>query len=131
MTISITCPNGHKLKARDSDAGRSLPCPACGATVVVPQAQAGTGPESPADVNLTATGGAASPLSDDELSDARARSLPQGPGSRPIKPASTSAQGAGRLKLYLLIGGVAGGSILGLLLLLVAWLVFSSLRALR
>ena len=36
MTIHVICPNGHKLKAKDSHAGRSLPCPACGAIVVAP-----------------------------------------------------------------------------------------------
>ena len=40
MTIQVTCPNGHKLKAKDSHAGRSLKCPACGATIVVPKPQA-------------------------------------------------------------------------------------------
>ena len=36
MPISVTCSNGHKLRANETLAGRSLPCPACGETVAVP-----------------------------------------------------------------------------------------------
>lgn len=126
MTIRITCPNGHKLKAKDSHAGRSFPCPACGETVVVPEPQADIGAdlESPADVNHTAAADAASPLDDESSPAAQTPALSELPQASDSQSASTPAQTADKRKLYLLVGGVGGGSVLGLLVLLVAWLVF-------
>ena len=36
MTISVACPNGHKLKAKEKLAGKKLKCPKCGSVVVIP-----------------------------------------------------------------------------------------------
>ena len=36
MSIKVTCPNGHRLSAKDSRAGTTGRCPACGATVKIP-----------------------------------------------------------------------------------------------
>ena len=36
MTISAICSNGHHLQAKDAHAGRSLACPVCGISVIVP-----------------------------------------------------------------------------------------------
>lgn len=36
MTIKVTCPNGHKLAAKDSKAGTTASCPACGAKIQIP-----------------------------------------------------------------------------------------------
>lgn len=36
MSISVVCPNGHKLKAKEDLAGKHLRCPKCGARVLVP-----------------------------------------------------------------------------------------------
>lgn len=41
MTIPVTCPNGHRLNAQDGLAGSSLPCPACGELLTVPQLDSG------------------------------------------------------------------------------------------
>lgn len=38
MYIQVTCPQGHKLKARASYAGKQVKCPACGAVIIVPSA---------------------------------------------------------------------------------------------
>ena len=45
MTISVVCPQGHKLKAKDKLAGKSVKCPKCGAVVTIPSPDA---PESDA-----------------------------------------------------------------------------------
>lgn len=37
MSISVTCPNGHRLTASDKRAGTSGHCPACGAEVKIPE----------------------------------------------------------------------------------------------
>lgn len=37
MTIKVTCPNGHKLAAKDEKAGTVVRCPACGTKLRVPQ----------------------------------------------------------------------------------------------
>lgn len=37
MKIAATCPNGHKLEALPGLAGCTLPCPACGESVVLPE----------------------------------------------------------------------------------------------
>ena len=37
MTIKVTCPNGHKLAAKDSKAGMVVHCPACGVKLRIPQ----------------------------------------------------------------------------------------------
>ncbi|MDD3589679.1 MAG: hypothetical protein PHO46_05330 [Thermoguttaceae bacterium] len=37
MSIIVTCPNGHRLTAPDKRAGTTGRCPACGATVLVPE----------------------------------------------------------------------------------------------
>ncbi len=37
MTIKFTCPNGHKLAAKEGKAGMVAKCPACGAKVRIPQ----------------------------------------------------------------------------------------------
>ncbi|MCE9551999.1 MAG: hypothetical protein K8T91_01290 [Planctomycetes bacterium] len=39
MRIKFTCPAGHRLKARPDKAGTKTVCPACGAEVLVPQAE--------------------------------------------------------------------------------------------
>ena len=36
MTIKVTCPNGHKLAAKESKAGMTASCPACGARIQIP-----------------------------------------------------------------------------------------------
>lgn len=36
MPIRVECPNGHVLNAKDSHAGRTFACPACGQSVTVP-----------------------------------------------------------------------------------------------
>jgi hypothetical protein len=53
MTISIGCPDGHKLKVNEAFAGRSVNCPACGATMIVPTPR--TDPHVTATQNVTAT----------------------------------------------------------------------------
>ena len=37
MSIIVTCPNGHRLSAPESRAGKTGRCPACGATVSIPE----------------------------------------------------------------------------------------------
>ena len=37
MPIQVVCPNGHKLKVKDSNAGKTGRCPICKAMVHVPQ----------------------------------------------------------------------------------------------
>ncbi len=36
MTIQLKCPNGHRLTAHESNAGKSGKCPVCKAAVVIP-----------------------------------------------------------------------------------------------
>lgn len=36
MPIKVTCPNGHRLEAKDSRAGTMGKCPACGIPVQIP-----------------------------------------------------------------------------------------------
>lgn len=36
MSIQLTCPNGHRLVAKDSNAGRTGKCPVCKAAVNIP-----------------------------------------------------------------------------------------------
>src|SRR5687767_2104187 len=36
MPISIVCPNGHKLSAKEEHAGKKLRCPKCRADILVP-----------------------------------------------------------------------------------------------
>ncbi len=36
MPIELTCPNGHRLVAKDSNAGRKGKCPVCKASVSIP-----------------------------------------------------------------------------------------------
>ena len=36
MTIHVSCPNGHRIVAKDSHAGRTVKCPACGSHFMVP-----------------------------------------------------------------------------------------------
>lgn len=36
MSIKIICPNGHRLTAKDSRAGTTGRCPACGAAIRIP-----------------------------------------------------------------------------------------------
>lgn len=40
MAIKFTCPNGHRLAAKESRAGTTANCPACGAKVEIPSVQA-------------------------------------------------------------------------------------------
>lgn len=40
MPIRVECPNGHVLTAKDTHAGRTFACPACGQSVTVPKAEA-------------------------------------------------------------------------------------------
>jgi len=40
MAIEFTCPNGHKLKVKESSAGKTGRCPVCNALVRVPRSQA-------------------------------------------------------------------------------------------
>jgi hypothetical protein len=35
MTITVTCMNGHKLKAKEALVGKKVPCPKCGAVVLI------------------------------------------------------------------------------------------------
>ncbi len=35
MSLNITCRNGHKLKAKEELIGRKIPCPKCGAVVLI------------------------------------------------------------------------------------------------
>lgn len=35
MSITVECPCGKKLKARDEDSGKKAKCPACGAVVAI------------------------------------------------------------------------------------------------
>lgn len=37
MSITVTCDNGHHLRAPDSRAGTTGRCPACGANVTIPK----------------------------------------------------------------------------------------------
>jgi uncharacterized paraquat-inducible protein A len=37
MAIKVTCPNGHKLRVKDSLAGKTGLCPTCKARVSVPE----------------------------------------------------------------------------------------------
>ncbi len=36
MPIELTCPNGHRLVAKDSNAGRKGKCPVCKVSVTIP-----------------------------------------------------------------------------------------------
>src|SRR5947207_6060844 len=43
MLITVTCPScGQRLKAKDTLAGRLVPCPKCGVKLSIPQAEAET-----------------------------------------------------------------------------------------
>lgn len=44
---SITCSNGHHLRAAGALAGKTLPCPRCGVAVTIPWEEAFTVPEEP------------------------------------------------------------------------------------
>jgi len=37
MAIELTCPNGHKLKVKESSAGKTGRCPVCSAMIRVPR----------------------------------------------------------------------------------------------
>ncbi len=37
MAIEFTCPNGHKLKVKESSAGKTGRCPVCNALIRVPK----------------------------------------------------------------------------------------------
>lgn len=39
MALEFTCPNGHKLKVKESSAGKTGRCPVCSALVRVPRHQ--------------------------------------------------------------------------------------------
>lgn len=39
MAIHLTCPNGHSLTARESNAGKQGKCPLCKAPVTIPSTQ--------------------------------------------------------------------------------------------
>jgi len=40
MSVSVTCKNGHRLRAPDSKAGTTGRCPACGVEVTIPKLSA-------------------------------------------------------------------------------------------
>ncbi|WDQ16886.1 ATP-binding protein [Rhodopirellula sp. P2] len=44
---SLTCSNGHHLRAAGALAGKTLPCPRCGVAVTIPWEDAFTVPEQP------------------------------------------------------------------------------------
>lgn len=44
---SITCSNGHHLRAAGALSGKTLPCPKCGVAVTIPWEEAFTVPEEP------------------------------------------------------------------------------------
>jgi hypothetical protein len=48
MPIEVRCKCGKRLRARDEIAGRRVKCPACGAAVRVPAAEAESAPAAPA-----------------------------------------------------------------------------------
>src|SRR4051812_9981839 len=52
-TIPVTCPNGHKIRAKASLAGRQVPCPACKQVVQVPSPDAFGDDESDDDAAST------------------------------------------------------------------------------
>jgi len=39
MSVKVTCPNGHKLRVRQEDAGKEVICPRCKTAVEVPGLQ--------------------------------------------------------------------------------------------
>ncbi|MBN2021954.1 MAG: DUF4339 domain-containing protein [Pirellulales bacterium] len=58
MGIRFTCPNGHQLNVKASQAGKTGKCPRCGATVAIPQASESAGEASPGDPFADAPGAA-------------------------------------------------------------------------
>ncbi len=51
MSIQVSCPNGHRIKAKDSLAGKRVKCPSCGEPISIPAASPPVGsplPNSPA-----------------------------------------------------------------------------------
>jgi len=146
MPISVTCPNGHKLTAKDKLAGKTVRCPKCEVEVTIPLADE---PESDSELEMLdewdplASGGteesevglpAADPLGDlgefgephtlSELPSAPQASLPQ-PSTPQSRPAD-SASSARSAPIGLIWAAAGGGLFVGLLLVsLVGWMLLS------
>jgi Protein of unknown function (DUF1559) len=138
MTISIVCPNGHRLRVKEGLSGKSIKCPSCGSTIEVPALQRAPETESfkasapTENFDLSAYIPAPAPTAIPIQAAPQTRESPQNPV--PSKASSSKSQTratlppkalAGidrRLLLFWFLGGCAGGSVLGALILLAVWL---------
>lgn len=110
MAIFATCPKGHKLKARVEHAGKTLPCPACGETVVMP-----TLAGSDSDSLSEATFGDL--FTEPPHTRQQVPPIPHSPFDAETTIGASSRQV--RRRAQLVIGGIAGGLGLAILLVLV------------
>ncbi len=76
MPIQLTCPNGHRLTAKDSNAGKTGKCPVCKAAVTIPALAESAMTDSSVVRLLGLTGGATKPGNASGDAAAAAKSRP-------------------------------------------------------
>lgn len=149
--IDVTCPQGHKLKARSKHIGKELPCPACGAKVFVSAPAAKESLDSPsspssdfsdlANLDLSTFDSSAAPTWETPLPTRSgfpgggatypAAPMPAVPYATNGVPGSSSANtgrtaaGANSSKTWLIVGAcVAGGTLLLILAVIAVGAMF-------
>ena len=85
MPIAVVCPQGHKLSAKESLAGKRVKCPKCGAAVQVPVAE----PPDPGDGLTLLDVTAAAPPSATSLGPLPAKSDPLDDLEYSLQPLNT------------------------------------------
>jgi hypothetical protein len=123
MTISFTCPSGHRLTAKESQAGKSFHCPKCQMLVMVPGPIGEVRTDLPLHesdmVELIPLESTPPTLPGSEASSSQRSTLSQDAPAPRTEPVSAT----GRLPYVLVGAGAAGGSLLGLLLMFGIWLL--------
>ncbi len=116
MTISVACPQGHRLNADDKLAGKKLKCPKCAAPVEVPVPEPEPEltvldeTELASDYQLAPM--QSSPLVSPEANPSQDHATPASNAPKQVPP--KRAQANDKLKTAL-IAGIAGGGLIGLL----------------
>lgn len=132
MTVIVKCPNGHKLKTKESHAARTIACPACGEKVHVP-----TSPRRSDAATAGRVESQSDPLESDfsDVSDSFGSDEYHDPysGQAQLPPRTTTKtkatepapkSTADNRRTILLIGSAAVGSTLAMLVLFITWLLF-------
>ena len=122
MTIHVSCPNGHKLKAKETHAGRTLSCPECGAKVLVPKHNLATD-AFPMELSK-------SDMFEDQLNLPGTKEndfvsfIPLRSQVIHSRPVPESEQPADSQNITWMVGAAIAGSTLALFALLTVWLLF-------